>query len=169
MLPRMLGQRCSHCLLRQCLCKLIQRSMRGARKRSRDICNSQSTNSKASVAERWSHVGGCSQEKGFCATGGVGEDTRIKAQSLTAGTGGVGRSESKTCCCSRGMCKRGTRNRRRGRPRRGDARRGPEQHKGSLPRLVQLVRLYFTVKRVEERCTSTQNSPTCCWGSWYEL
>ena len=30
-----------------------------------------------------------------------------------------------------------------------EMRRGPEQHKGSLPRLVQLVRLYFTVKRVK--------------------
>ena len=119
------------------------------------------------------------KKKGFCATRGVGKDTRIQAQSPTAGTGGFGRSESKTSCCSRGMCKRGTRNRRGGRPRRGDARRGPEQHKGSLPRLVQLVRLYFTVKRVERDahsdfadlrypCTSAKNSSPCCCGSWYD-
>ena len=62
--------------------------------------------------------GSCSQEKGLCATRGIGEDTRIQAQSPTAGTGGFGRSESKTCCCARGMCKLGAGNRRGGRPRR---------------------------------------------------
>ena len=88
-------------------------------------------------------------------------------------------ARQKHAAAQEAMCKRGTGNRRRGRRRQGDARRGAEQNKGSLPRLVQLVRLCSTVKRVtrdahsdladlRHSCSSVKNLPPCCCGSWYD-
>ena len=117
------------------------------------------SNQGSSAAERWSHVSDCSQEKGFCATRGVGEDTAAAQEACASVEHEIEEEEDQDEEMHEEDHQNNTRDPYRDWYNSSDCTSQSRELKEM--RTADFADLRYP-------CTSAKNSSPCCCGSWYD-